>query len=127
MLSHSSHAMRILVFVHFTPGSYTHGMFLEETIAAVRFFVYIRTIAGSWCDMGMLAALTMYQRARKLHDLIGDASQWFILAEEQLEAYILAMNSLALLDPQNAWIVMPIAVETVREVRKPISSFDILS
>lgn len=73
------------------------------------------------------AALTMYQRARKLHDLIGDASQLLVLAEEQLEAYILAMNSLALLDHPNAWIVMPIAVETAREVRKPFPLFDIVS
>jgi nuclear pore complex protein Nup160 len=68
--------------------------------------------------MGISAALTMYQRARKLHDLIDDPAQVVALAEEQLEAYMVAMNSLALLDRPNAWIVMPVAIENVREVRK---------
>jgi nuclear pore complex protein Nup160 len=69
----------------------------------------------------------MYQRARKLHDLIGDPSQLLALAEEQLEAYVVAMNSLALLDRPNAWIVMHVAVENGREVRKSIVLFDVIS
>jgi len=64
------------------------------------------------------SALTMYQRVRKLQDLIDDPTQLLALAEEQLEAYIVAMNSLALLDRPNAWIVMPISVENGREPRK---------
>lgn len=62
------------------------------------------------------AALTMYQRARKLHDLISDPAQLLALAEEELEAYMVAMNSLALLDRQNAWIVIPAAAENNGEV-----------
>lgn len=58
----------------------------------------------------------MYQRARKLHDLIGDPSQTLALAEEQLESYIVAMNALSLLDHANAWIVMPIASDDGCEV-----------
>jgi hypothetical protein len=67
------------------------------------------------------AALTMYQRARKLHDLVGDPAQLLVLAEEQLEAYIVAMNSLALLEHPNAWILIPITIENNHEVRKSIS------
>ena len=78
-------------------------------------------------EIVLSAALTMYQRARKLHDLIGDPSQLLALAEEQLEAYIVAMNSLALLDRPNAWIVMPVAVGNGREVRKSVSFFDVVS
>jgi hypothetical protein len=62
----------------------------------------------------------MYQRARKLHDLIGDPTQLLPLAEQQLEAYIVAMNSLALLDRPNAWIVIPITVENGSEVRQGV-------
>jgi nuclear pore complex protein Nup160 len=72
---------------------------------------------GLSSTMDLLAALTMYQRARKLHDLIGDPAHLLALAEEQLEAYAVAINSLALLDRPNAWIIMPITNENGREVR----------
>ncbi|KAF8227965.1 hypothetical protein L208DRAFT_1490549 [Tricholoma matsutake] len=49
------------------------------------------------------AALAMYQRARKLQDLIGDAASFASLAEEQLEGYNIAINSLSLVDQKNAW------------------------
>ena len=62
------------------------------------------------------AALTMYQRARKLRDLTDDPSLLMSLAEEQLEAYFLAMNSLSLLDPKSAWIIMPVFSDNGREV-----------
>lgn len=58
----------------------------------------------------------MYQRARKLHDLIGDPAELLSLAEEELEAYMVAMNSLALVDRQNAWIVIPATGENTGEV-----------
>jgi hypothetical protein len=63
-----------------------------------------------------LAALTMYQRARKLHDLTVDRSLILSLGEAQLEAYLLSMNCLSLLDPKSAWIVMPVLVQSGREV-----------
>lgn len=66
--------------------------------------------------MTRIAALTMYQRARKIHDLIGEPAHLLTLAEEQLEAYMVAMNSLALLDRPNAWVVMPVAADDGREV-----------
>ncbi|KAI8984997.1 nucleoporin Nup120/160-domain-containing protein [Trametes punicea] len=64
------------------------------------------------------AALTMYQRARKLATLMGDPATFFEFAELQLEAYVVAMNSLALVDPKNQWIMLPITVETGHEPRK---------
>ncbi|TBU50494.1 nucleoporin Nup120/160-domain-containing protein [Dichomitus squalens] len=64
------------------------------------------------------AALTMYQRARKLEALMGDASAFTELVELQLEAYIVAMNALALVDPKSQWITLPIVTETGNEPRK---------
>ncbi|KAI0951956.1 hypothetical protein AcW1_004182 [Taiwanofungus camphoratus] len=64
------------------------------------------------------AALTMYQRARKLATLIGDPVNFINLAELQLEAYVVSMNALALIDQKNASIVMPVTAETGHEPRK---------
>ncbi|TFY70144.1 hypothetical protein EVG20_g2860 [Dentipellis fragilis] len=58
------------------------------------------------------AALVMYQRARKLSTLKIEPSQFVSLAESQLEAYVVAMNSLRLLDQKNAWIVLPITPDS---------------
>jgi hypothetical protein len=58
----------------------------------------------------------MYQRARKLHDLINDPSTLVTLAEEQLEAYLVAMNALSLLDRKSAWVSMPASLRTGHEV-----------
>ncbi|KAI0356677.1 hypothetical protein OH77DRAFT_1423630 [Trametes cingulata] len=64
------------------------------------------------------AALTMYQRARKLAALMGDPATFVELAELQLEAYLVAMNSLSLVDPKNQWITLPVMAETGHEPRK---------
>ena len=66
------------------------------------------------------AALTMYQRARKLEALMGDASAFAELADLQLEAYAVAMNALALVDSKSQWITLPIVSETGREVRSSL-------
>lgn len=58
------------------------------------------------------AALTMYQRARKLASLIGDSENSISLVEAQLEAYAVSMSALALIDQRNAWIVIPVTAET---------------
>lgn len=58
----------------------------------------------------------MYQRARKLQDLIGDAASFASLAEEQLEGYNIAINSLSLVDQKNAWVLLPISTDTAHEV-----------
>ena len=62
----------------------------------------------------------MYQRARKLGALIGDLADFVSLTELQLEAYVVGMNALALIDQKNAWIVLPVTGETEHEVgRRP--------
>jgi len=53
----------------------------------------------------------MYQRAVKLSALANDVSQFMSLAEQQLEAYAVAMNALSILDQKNAWIVLPLSSE----------------
>lgn len=55
-----------------------------------------------------LAALAMYLRARKLSEATTDVSGLVILAEQQAEALLLAINSLTLLERKNAWIVAPL-------------------
>ncbi|KAJ7087255.1 nucleoporin Nup120/160-domain-containing protein [Mycena belliarum] len=57
------------------------------------------------------AALVMYQRARRLQDLIAsDISLSAALAGQQQEAYMIAINSLSLVDRNNAWILLPVLV-----------------
>ncbi|KAF7330785.1 hypothetical protein MVEN_02417700 [Mycena venus] len=57
------------------------------------------------------AALVMYQRARKLQDLIAsDLSLSATLAGQQKEAYMVAINSLSLVDQRNAWFLLPVLV-----------------
>jgi len=62
----------------------------------------------------------MYQRAVKLSALANDVSQFMSLAEQQLEAYAVAMNALSILDRKNAWIVLPLSSENgqLRKRRK---------
>ncbi|KAG6820164.1 hypothetical protein H0H93_004427 [Arthromyces matolae] len=64
------------------------------------------------------AAFAMYQRARRLCDLITDSGSFASLAEEQLEAYNLAINSLSLIDSNNAWIILPTPADQPYEPRK---------
>ncbi|GBE86753.1 hypothetical protein SCP_0906340 [Sparassis crispa] len=64
------------------------------------------------------AALTMYQRARKLASLFGDPANFIEIAELRLEAYVVGMNALVLTDQKNAWIVLPVTAESEHEPRK---------
>ncbi|KDQ64994.1 hypothetical protein JAAARDRAFT_167821 [Jaapia argillacea MUCL 33604] len=64
------------------------------------------------------AALTMYQRARKLADIPADSARFTELGEERLEAYSVALNALSLLDKKSAWLVMPVFTEAGHEPRK---------
>ena len=69
-------------------------------------------------DYRLLAASTMYQRARKLAQLAGNSPDHFIkLAELQLEAYVVSINALSLIDQKSAWLVLPVSVESGNEVR----------
>ncbi|KAF9481999.1 hypothetical protein BDN70DRAFT_875624 [Pholiota conissans] len=63
------------------------------------------------------ASLTMYQRARKLQDVITDVTSFIALAEDQLEALSVAVNALNLVDEKNTWVLMPI-VDTTRRRQK---------
>ena len=65
------------------------------------------------------ASLTMYQRARKLEDVITDATSFVSLAESQLEALSVATNALSLVDVKSAWVVMPVMPDAVS---KPTSA-----
>ena len=62
----------------------------------------------------------MYQRARKLGGIIStigsNVAQWVGLAELQLEALLVSMNALSLIDPKSAWFVLPISAENGNEV-----------
>lgn len=48
----------------------------------------------------------MYQRARKFKENTAQSIDVITLMEEQLEAYLLAINSLSLLATKCAWIVI---------------------
>ncbi len=58
----------------------------------------------------------MYDRACKIHDLIADVQSFMSLAEEQLLAYTIAINSLSLVDQGSAWFVLSSAAEGNSEV-----------
>ena len=68
----------------------------------------------------------MYQRARKLASLSNSSPQQFVtLAELQLEAYLVSINALSLVDPKSAWIILPFTAEPGNEVLACfISNFD---
>ena len=104
---------------HFILEFFIPGMCYEGIIATVNLF-FPRWF-GDASNRGVLftAAITMYQRARKSHDFTGEPSQVLVLAEEQLESYVVAMNALSLLDHANAWIVMPIPSDDGRDVSYP--------
>ncbi|KAF8165109.1 nucleoporin Nup120/160-domain-containing protein [Crassisporium funariophilum] len=64
------------------------------------------------------ASLTMYHRARKLQDIITDATSFVSLAEDQVEALSVATNSLCLADEKTAWILMPVIPDLARKRQK---------
>ena len=59
----------------------------------------------------------MYQRARKLEDVITDATSFVSLAETQLEALSVATNALSLVDEKLTWFVMPVMPDAVSKNR----------
>ncbi|TCD70458.1 hypothetical protein EIP91_003219 [Steccherinum ochraceum] len=64
------------------------------------------------------AAMTMYQRAKKLAALTQDPAEFHSLADLQMDAYGVSMNALSLVDPKNAWFVLPAGEGGGREHRK---------
>ncbi|KAG8218321.1 hypothetical protein J3R82DRAFT_3935 [Butyriboletus roseoflavus] len=65
------------------------------------------------------AARTMYQRARKLREISGKTADVILLMEDQLESYLLAINSLSLLEPKNAWVVVQLPTSNVKDFESP--------
>ncbi|KAG5644918.1 hypothetical protein DXG03_007383 [Asterophora parasitica] len=69
------------------------------------------------------ASLAMYQRARKLQDLISDPTSFASLADEQLEAYNVAINALSLVDQKNAWVLLPLPGDHEPRKRRKLSRY----
>ncbi|TFY51621.1 hypothetical protein EVJ58_g10469 [Rhodofomes roseus] len=105
---------RILYTWYISRGDYRNG----ESTRNIAGKLPARYLCSSRFVFRVAAALTMYQRARKLGALIGDLSDFVSLTELQLEAYVVGMNALALIDQKNAWIVLPVTGETEHEPRK---------
>ena len=92
-----------------TPKCCTDGIFNEETIGMVR-----RLIANNVLSLMLgTAAYTMYYRARKLDDHLftgmRDTSHTDQLLGLQLDAYIVAIGALSMLDSKEAWISVQVA------------------
>lgn len=48
----------------------------------------------------------MYMRAHKLQRISGSSAEIASLREDQMESYLLAINSLSLLEEKKAWFVV---------------------
>ncbi len=57
----------------------------------------------------------MYQRARKVQDVITDVASFISLAEDQLEGLSVAVNALSLVDEKTAWVLMPVVSDPVSD------------
>ncbi|KAI6004184.1 nucleoporin Nup120/160-domain-containing protein [Pisolithus albus] len=62
------------------------------------------------------AARTMYMRARKLQELSGSPAEMSSLMDDQAESYLLAINSLSLLEEKKAWFVVQTLANNVHEL-----------
>jgi hypothetical protein len=72
-----------------------------------------------------IAARVMYQRARKLAELSSLPSEMVELAEMQREAYVVALNALALLDEKNAWFVVQLNPGPASDGVRTLQPFDV--
>ena len=106
---------RILYAWHTARGDYRNGRY---TLLCSRLL---------WLIEHHVAALTMYQRARKLAALSSiNPAEFISLAEMQLEAYVVSMNALSLVTPKSAWIILPFTPDSNNEVSACLLSFSIL-
>lgn len=62
------------------------------------------------------AARTMYMRARKLQEISGSPAETSSLMDDQAESYLLAINSLSLLEEKKAWFVVQTLANNVHEL-----------
>ncbi|KAG6329594.1 hypothetical protein ID866_9496 [Astraeus odoratus] len=61
------------------------------------------------------AARTMFMRARKLQEVSGNSAEMISLMGDQMESYLLAINSLSLLEEKNAWFVVRTSTDYASE------------
>ena len=91
-----------------------HGFFREAIIAMVCSPTFFNSAVVLILAK---AALTMYQRARKLRGLmIRDPTSVSRLGSEQLEAYLISANALSLADAKNLWFLLPGSLDASTEV-----------
>ncbi|KAI5982289.1 nucleoporin Nup120/160-domain-containing protein [Pisolithus marmoratus] len=62
------------------------------------------------------AARTMYMRAHKLQEISGSSAEISSLMDDQAESYLLAINSLSLLEEKKAWFVVQTFTNNVHEL-----------
>lgn len=64
----------------------------------------------------MIAGAIMYQHGRRLAEIPCRPSDFGELATLQARAYLGAVNALSLVNPENAWVVLPVTPESVSNV-----------
>lgn len=69
---------------------------------------------GNFRDAGSI----MYQHGRRLAELPCRPSEFGELATLQARAYLAAVNALSLVNPDNAWVVLPVTPESTANIRK---------
>ncbi|TIA99298.1 hypothetical protein E3P96_02943 [Wallemia ichthyophaga] len=69
---------------------------------------------GNFRDAGAI----MYQHGRRLAEIPCRPGEFGELATLQARAYLSAVNSLSLVNPKNAWVVLPVTPESVSNIRK---------
>lgn len=57
----------------------------------------------------------MYMRARKLQEISGGPHDMISLNDDQMESYLLAINSLSLLEEKKAWFIVQTFVNNAHE------------
>lgn len=69
---------------------------------------------GNFRDAGAI----MYQHGRRLAEIPCRPGEFGELATLQARAYLGAVNALSLVNPDNAWVVLPVTVDSAANVRK---------
>ncbi|KAI5985353.1 nucleoporin Nup120/160-domain-containing protein [Pisolithus albus] len=72
------------------------------------------------------AARTMYMRVRKLQEISGSPAEMSSLMDDQAESYLLAINSLSLLEEKKAWFVVQTLANNVHELEVSCDGSEII-
>ncbi|KAF5363323.1 hypothetical protein D9756_000589 [Leucocoprinus leucothites] len=83
----------------------------RPSYAHILYTWYVRR--GNYRD----GALVMYQQAQKMTTAVIDAASFAEKAQAQLEAIMISINALSLVDSKNAWIIVPKSNPTARKRR----------